>query len=226
MNRFSVWYSEERDKLRGMTFREAFSYIFSYYWLHILIVSVLVAVPIILLTHVMYGNPEYRLYVIFANTRTDAGNDSELWKDYLKFSGSEDAGDEVHFDAQCYIDTSRNLAGDHYFTTFIVLAETGTLDLITMSLSDLEILAQSGRILNLRDPICERLIMKYGDRLIYATDPESGERYPVGVDLSSSLLVTKYGVYAGDCAAGLGVNTSDMDEIMTFLDFLMEGETQ
>ena len=46
----------------------------------------------------------------------------------------------------------------------------------------------------------------------------------MGIDVSDSLLVTKYKVYSGDCALGIGAHSENIKEVEDFLRFILEGK--
>ena len=69
---------------------------------------------------------------------------------------------------------------------------------------------------------CQRA-EKYADRLLWYTpseEEEIEEPFPVGIDISDSLLVTKYKVYPQHAALGIGVNSTRLDAAKVFLDFI------
>ena len=102
---------------------------------------------------------------------------------------------------------------------------TGTLDLIAMEKDDLQKLGERGRLLDLSRPEASEIMAKYKDRLIYAVplDEEySTEPVPIGIDLSDSVLVSKYHIYSDSCAVGVSANCPHMDAVLKFLAFVLE----
>jgi hypothetical protein len=99
-------------------------------------------------------------------------------------------------------------------------------DIVTMERRQLAALGATGRLLDLNSPECAALRERYADRLVYpeANDEEySVEPVPVGIDVSDSLLMTKYHLYgAGDCVLGIGANTGRLDQVETFLNFIFQ----
>lgn len=212
-----------------MSVREAVVYVLTYYWLWILGIAFVVWLAVFLTVHLIAGAPQYRLYAVFANTTADAGNGSALWEDFTSFADFEDDDRKVAFDANCFFDYTRNQGrGNSYYNAFITLADTGTMDLITMAPEQLAALGQSGRLMDLNDPRCAAILEKYGDRLIWyepPADAEETEPVPVGIDLSDSLLVTRYGLYPDGCALGVSAHSERIDAIAAFLEFVLEEGT-
>ncbi len=124
-----------------------------------------------------------------------------------------------------YFDYNRNQArGNEYYNSFISLTDSGTMDLITMFPEQLEPLGESGRLLDWGLDSCDALREKYAGRLIWYQPPEDAEvtdPVPVGIDISGSLLVTKYGIYPESAALGIAAGTTRLDAVGIFLEFIL-----
>ena len=209
--------------LRPMTWRQRLRFVAAYYGLWIAGVVCGGALIIYLAVRIAAGPPQYRLYAVFTNTRADAGSGSALWRDFTEYAGYDLKEKRVEFDAASYFDYTRNQAkGNTYYNAFVTLSDTGTLDLITMEPEQLSALGQSGRLLDWNAEKCGTLRERYADRLIYYQPPE-GEPIPVGIDLSDSLLVTKYRLYTDGCALGLSAQSTRLDSAADFIRFVLEG---
>ena len=71
--------------------------------------------------------------------------------------------------------------------------------------------------------VVSEIYAKYKDHLVYCEpyDEEyEKDLVPVGIDISDSLLITKYHLYEGDCALGISAYTSRPEGVETFLEFL------
>ena len=216
--------SADLKALRTMTWRQRFRFVVAYYGLWIAGIAGGFALVLYLAVHIAAGPPEYHLYAVFANTRADAGNGSALWKDFTAYAGYDLNDKRVEFDANSYFDYTRNQAkGNTYYNAFVTLADTGTLDLITMEPGQLAALGQSGRLLDWDSAACAALRAQYADRLVWYQPPEGAEPVPVGIDLSDSLLVTKYGLYPDGCALGLAAQCPRLDNAAQFIRFVLEG---
>jgi hypothetical protein len=59
--------------------------------------------------------------------------------------------------------------------------------------------------------------------LLYPYDEEYGEdQVPVGIDISDSILMTKYNLYPDSCALGIGAYSEHLDAVEQFLDYIFE----
>ena len=197
-----VW-SEERAKIKALPFKEKIQYIWMYFKIPIIVAFFVIGFGTFLIVRIATNIPDNWLTVTFANTT-------------------------VEFNAESYFDYLQNQArGNAYYNAFVSLADAGEIDAITMSKDSLAALGQSGRLFDLNDEACASLKEKYADRFIYYTpvnDEEHTAPIPVGIDVSDSLLVTKYKVYSGDCALGVGAHSENIKEVEDFLRFILEGK--
>ena len=222
-----VW-SEEWAKIKALPFKEKIQYIWMYFKIPIIVALFVIGFGTFLIVRIATNIPDNWLTVTFANTTARAGTGSEIWKDFTEYAGYDLKQKKVEFNAESYFDYLQNQArGNAYYNAFVSLADAGEIDAITMSKDSLAALGQSGRLFDLNDEACASLKKKYADRFIYYTpvdDEEHTAPIPVGIDVSDSLLVTKYKVYSGDCALGVGAHSENIKEIEDFLRFILEGK--
>ena len=224
--KFRRFYLAEKEKLRGMTSRQKMNYIWTYYWLWILGIVCAVSILGYMIYRAAFSVKDYWFYGMFANTMEDGGNGSQLWKDFVAYADYDTRQKKVEMNAASYFDPS--VAGgtnNSYFQAFVALCEAGDLDVLVMGKEGLEGIGSSGRLLDLEDERIRELVKPYEDRLIYCLpyDEEySTDPVPVGIDISDSLLVSRYHLYEGDCALGISAYTQRTDSVFTFLEFLLE----
>ena len=223
MARFQEWLREERQKLSRLTRNEKATYIWGYYKLWIIGIAAVIAITVGLTVRISHNIPDCWIYVVFANTRESAGNGSPLWEEFVAAEGYDLTRKRVEFDAAAYFDYTKNQArGNRYYEAFVALADAGVLDAVTMEPESLAALGQSGRLLDLNAPICGSIRERYSDRLIWYLPPE-GEAIPVGIDVSDSILMTKYHLYSDGCALGIAVESGNIEQVERFLAFILEG---
>lgn len=212
---------EEVSQLEGAA---KLQYVWDYYKLWIIgVVCTILFIIYFVTARIMTPNDNW-FYITIANTQADAGNGSQLWKDFVEYGGFDTKQKNVYFNTNCFFDPFSEKPND-YYTYFVAYVDAGTLDLITMEKDDLQKLGERGRLLDLSLPEASKIMEKYSDRLIYAVplDTEySTEPVPIGIDLSDTVLVSKYHVYADSCAVGLSAHCPHMDAILTFLSFVLE----
>ena len=130
------------------------------------------------------------------------------------------------FNSEAYFDYADNHArGNVYYEVFVGFTDAGILDAVTMTPEALTELGRTGRLLDLSRPECAAIREKYGERFLYALplDEEySTEPVPVGIDISDSLLVTRYHAYPEGCALGIGALSGHVSAVEQFLDYIFQ----
>ncbi|MBQ1473748.1 MAG: hypothetical protein IIZ32_00435 [Ruminococcus sp.] len=220
-----VW-SEEKEKLKRLPFKEKIRYIWTYFWIPIVAILFVLIFGTFLIVRISTNIPDNWLMVTFANTTAQAGTGSQLWEDFTEHTGYDLKQKKVEFNAESYFDYLKDQAkGNAYYNAFVTLADVGELDAITMESASLAALGQSGRLFDLNDEKCADLKAKYADRFVYYTPTdENGKELdpiPVGIDISDSLLVTKYHLYVDSCALGVGAHSENIKEVGDFLSFVL-----
>lgn len=211
-----------------MSVKEKTAYIAEYYWLWILgIVG-----GAVLLGYMVYRAnftlKESWFYAVYANTTEDGGEGSQLWKDFEAYAGFDLTKKKLVMNAESYFDPSiTGGTNNSYFQAFVALVESGDLDVITMRPEGIEALGVSGRLMDLTGADAGELGAQYTDRLIYALPYDtdySTEPVPIGIDISDSLLVTRYHLYEGECAIGISAYSGHPESVRQFLKFILEEE--
>lgn len=226
--KFGAWYASEKLKLQGLTRKQKLEYILEYYWIAILAAVCLIAGIIYGIYRANFAVTDNWFYAIFANTTADAGKGSELWDDFAAYTGYDLKEKNIEFNAQSYFDPTTTAGTvNSYYEAFVAVLESGDLDVVTLPTQELEAVGSTGRLLDLTDERCASIYEKYQDRLVYCEPNDEdyeASLVPVGIDVSDSLLVTKYGVYekGTDCALGISAYAEHMDAIELFLAFIFE----
>ncbi|MBR3401522.1 MAG: hypothetical protein IKG67_04690 [Parasporobacterium sp.] len=221
----SGFLKKEKKKIKEIQgIQDKLLYIWDYYKLWIVGFLALIVAGIYFLTRLSSAHSEYWFYLILANTMEDVGTGSRLYKEYLEQTDFDLKEKSVAFNNQIYFDFTLNTTGNTYFESFIVLSEAGTLDAITMESNSLTALGQTGRLMDLDSEEAAPIKAKYEDRfLYYETEDEEGNpvSYPVGIDVTDSILMTEYHIYGKTCALGLGINSHNIEATEKFLDYIL-----
>lgn len=222
MNHFLKSEKKKLREIRGV--QEKLLYIWDYYKLWIIGILAAIVVAIYLLSRLNAARADYDFYLILANTMEDVGTGSRFWNGYMEYAGLDQQESNVVFNNEIYFDFTLNTTGNTYFDSFIVFAEAGTLDAITMRADSLVELGQTGRLMDLDSEAAASLREHYGDRFLYLEgEDEEGNpvRYPVGIDISDSILMTDTQLYADSCALGLGYKSQHADAVEKFLEYVL-----
>ena len=226
LERFHIFLEEEKEKIKNMSPGSRIRYIWDYYRLWILGI----ACTVFLLGYVIYRMnftvKDYWFYAMFANTMEDGGNGSPLWKDFVEYAGFDTGLKKVEMNASSYFDPSvSGGTNNNYYQAFVALVESGDLDVVVLGREGLQGIGSSGRLMDLRDVSGADLTDRYADRLVSCV-PRDGayknQEVPVGIDLSDSLLVTKYHLYPDDCVLGIGAFSKRPESVRLFLDFILK----
>ena len=217
-------FSEEKEKVRRLGVKAGAAYIWQYYSLWIVGLTVFLALVLYLVVRFATTPSGFTYYMTLANTRADAGEGSRLWKDYVEFTGYDTSQGRIAFDDESYFDYALDQGrGNTYYNAFVGLVDNGVLDAVTMSTESLTALGRTGRLIDLNREECRSIREKYGDRFLYAlplNTEYSEEPVPIGIDISDSRLVTDYQVYEGDCALGICSESGRIQAAEAFLDFV------
>ena len=226
--RFRSFYLTEKQKLSPMTPRQKLNYIAAYYWLWIAGILGGVFLCGYMIYRANFAIKDYWFYAMYANTMENGGNGSPLWEDFVSYAGYDTGVKKVEMNSASWFDPSiPGGTNNSYFQAFVALAESGDLDVLVMGEEGLKGVGSGGRLLELSDERIRDQMLPYQDRLVYCVpyDEEyEGEPVPVGIDLSDSLLVTKYHLYQGDCVLGISAYTKRPESALLFLDFCLGGE--
>lgn len=229
MNRLRRLYLSEKEKLKGYPLPKKLSYIAEYYWLHILLVTGGIAFAIYFVYHAFFTVKENWFYITFVNSMQDAGEDSELRRDFIDYAGYDLSEKNVLFNSACYFDAARKGGTNNsYYQSFIATIEAGALDAAVMERENFEAVAASGRFQDLSAEEASELFAPYEDLFVYILpydETYSKSEVPAGIDLSESPLVKEYGLYEGSCVLGLSAYSQHPEEVIRFLEYLgLEGK--
>lgn len=223
-------FNREKEKIAGIEgWKAKAEYIWQYYNLWIIGILAAVFFVIFSIQRFFFHVNENWFYIMFTNTYAEVGDHSDLWKGYVEYTGYDLKEKNVVFNNSAYFDYKENVTGNSYFESFVAYTEAGTLDAITMETDSLTALGESGRLMDLDSEACASIKEKYGDRFLYCEpfDEEySTEPVAVGIDVSDSILITKYHVYPNTCGLGIGAKSGDIEAVEAFLDYIFLDEEE
>ena len=225
-NRIRSFFKSESDKLKGLTMKQKLGYVRDYYWLQISLVVIVLTLGSFVIYRVRTTLSDHWFYLMLANTREEAGTNSPLWKGYVDYSGYDLSEKLIEFNDEAWFDYGKNkAAGNKYYEIFVGFTDVGILDAVTMEPDNLTSLGESGRLLDLNADKCTRIREKYKDRFLYAIPYDKEYRtdpVPVGIDISDSILMTRYHLYTEGCAIGIGAQSEHLEAVELFLDYILQ----
>ena len=224
-----TWWTREREKIAALDRKGKIQYIWNYYWLWIVGIGFFLVFGIWFVWRSTTAIRENWIGIAFPNAMTQAGNDSQLWKDYLEYTGYDTKKKNVLFEDKLYFDPTRpGGTANSYYEAFVAMIETGQMDAVTMRRDEMEALGKSGRFLDLSAAPQVEIYEKYQNRLVYSIpydETYSRDPVPIGIDVSDSILLTKYHIYENSCVFAIGTNSRHVDACLEFLYWILDGKT-
>ena len=227
LQRIRSFINSETKKLEGKSLQQKAGYIWDYYKLWIIGIIAFVSFSAFVIHQARTALTDHWFYLMLANTRQEVGTDTSLCKGYVEYSGYDTTEKLIEFNDEAYFDYGKNrAAGNKYYEIFVACTDSGVLDAVTMEPEKLSSLGESGRLMDLRDERCASIYEKYQDRLIYTIPYDkdySTDPVPIGIDVSDSILISEYHIYTDGCAVGIGAQSSNIEAVEKFLDYIYEG---
>ena len=224
MDRLKQSFLREQAKVRQLGCKAGVEYVWQYYHRWIIGTVLFLGLAVFLIVRFMTTPSETAFYLTLANTREDAGTGSALWKGYAAYTGYDPKKVRIIFNSDSYFDYARDQGrGNAYYSLFTGLVDEGVLDAVTMEPDSLTALGSTGRLLDLNRADCAALREKFGGRLLYAIPLDieySASPVPIGIDVSDSILATRYHLYENGCALGIGAGTRRLEAVEAFLDYI------
>ena len=100
MGRLHNWFVGEKKKISSMTPRTAAEYIWDYYKLWIIGIVCLVSLGLFVYGRVSTAMSEHWCYIMFADTRAEAGSGSKIWEDFVEYTGYDTSQKLLEFNAE------------------------------------------------------------------------------------------------------------------------------
>lgn len=229
MRKLRSYLAAEKEKIRILSLKQKIRYITGYYWLWILGIGTALFLTGYVIYRAAFTPKDFWFYGVFANSPVNIGDVSGCRRDFINFAGYDTREKKVEMNAAVWFDPSvRGGTANSYYQAFVATVESGDLDVVVMSSAGLKGIGSSGRLMDLTDERVNDLFQKYEDRIIYCDpyDEDYGtSQVPVGIDVSDSLLVTKYSLYENDCVLGIGAYTKRPENVKSFLAFILSEDS-
>lgn len=219
----------EKEKLKTMGFREKVDYIWTYYRLPI-VASVIILCLIVSFVHNIITMKDTLMYsmVINANTYDNAEeeNDSsqpKLFQDYMNVKGYDLDKYQIDVNTTLMFDPAEDPAysDTRSYSVLTTLMMSGTVDNVMADKNIFDALANSGFLASLTNYLTPEELEAQKDHLIYATDPETEETFPVGISLDDSAVVKNSTLFYNVPVIGFVYGAPHKKESVEFLQYMM-----
>ena len=81
-------------------------------------------------------------------------------------------------------------------------AEAGGADVYLADPETFDLIGSTSNLKDLSTVLPEDIMEKYADKLVYATDEETKEEYPCGIEITGNEWTKETGLYSGECVIG------------------------
>ena len=214
---------EERAKLKTMSWKDRFWYIWEYYKIHLLGLVILGCVIYLIATIIYNQTFDDQLYYVVMNNENPSGSDFEefdqAFKDYMGYGKK----DRITADGSVYLDFSQASSDAFaYMTKVSALVSSRELDIIIADPDTFDHYAESDAFLNLEDALPDDLWEALKDDVHVAVDG-SGNQIPCGIDISQSRFPQETGVtISPSCCFGIVSNSERTDTAISWLRFIFD----
>ncbi len=214
------WIRNEYGKLKALTWKQRFGYIWDYYKPGMVAIIVLIALINIGIT--MYRNihTETILSVYFVDAMYDLDDNEELAEQYLDYIGGLEKNQDFVLDVTIALDTDDSQAAYSSQMKFTTYAAAGSIDVCLIDPVEFETYVDMDFFGDLREVLPEEDLEKWADLLIYRTT-EEGENYPCALDLSSSQILLEHEMYPEGVYGGISANGKKTDNSSSFFEWLL-----
>lgn len=211
---------EEKTKLRELTFKKKFEYIWEYYKVHI-VGTFLFLIFAGSLGNSVYQNIKYEDILscaIVNNTLLEENRDyiSDSFSEYYQL---DEESETLIFDDSFHIDLDQPNESTYASTQkFAAMVAAKSIDTTIADISFFENHADEGVFYDLSTLLSEDLYIQIEDYLYYAKDEEGNEK-PFGLNLSSSHLVKGAGLYIQPPILSVIINSQHPDVAIEFIQY-------
>lgn len=213
---------EEWQKIQQMDRKSAAVYIWDYYKLWIIGIVTFVFLVFYFISAFLNRPKNTLLHVTMVNFYDNVSESSDFYKDFIEYSGFNEEEGEVIFDANVFFNLIRPAdSKSSYFQKTIAFLEAKTTDAVICEYDNLMGIGAGGRFLDLSDEKVKSIYEKYQDRIVYLESEETGEKVPIGIDISDSPVLARMNGYADKCYIAVSAYTERLDAVEVFIDYLL-----
>lgn len=214
---------EEGQKLKNMSWKDRFWYIWEYYKVHFLGLIIFCLV-IYLIGTILYNQTfEDRLYYAVINNASPSSTDFESFNQEFKDAMGYGKKDRVTGDSSVFLnfDDAGSQTDYAYMVKISAMVSGRELDMIITDESTFKHYAASDAFLNLEEVLPEDLQEQLQDQILYAANG-SGEEIPCGLNISNTRFPEATGVsITPNCYMGIVSNTARLDTVIAWIRFIL-----
>lgn len=208
--------------IKEMTGKERVSYIWCYYKVHILVVIAVIASVIGLIYHyATYRTPLLNIMMINRQT-TDTTALNQSLDDFLTENGYPLKSNTIDAKSSLVVDMNDSSSYQQQ-TALEMLIATQSYSAFFSDPENFEVHSEQELFRPITDFMTDEQIARYENDLLYATNSDTGEKYPCGIHLtaeSTPWLETTESY--SDCYFGVLFSNSDDETVSQFVNYVLQ----
>lgn len=217
---------EKKTPFKELSKEAKLQYIWDYYKIHIFVAIVALIFIISLIVHfVTYKEPVLSINLINCSSDSDPADLDDYLDTFLEDEGYNTGNEKVDYtnNINVNMDNLNSCAQDLMNLDMMVAAEASNV-IITDS-KTFEGLAKRSYFIDASSYLDKETLEQYKDNIIYTTDPETNETYPVGIHITDAdnSFATDTKTYV-DYVVGLCYSKDHSDAQKAFIDYLLKTE--
>lgn len=206
--------TERKKTFQEMTVREKIEHIWEYYKLAVFGIIAGVALIIYIIMKILNPDPDMILGVTLVNSYSRMTGESEnIFEQYLLDNGYNPEEETISVNESLYISEGGMGQSDMAsLQALMAWTSVGEIDILAGDENVMNMLGNSGGLLEMEEVLTPAQMEQYGDRLYTTKDPETGQEYVCALKLPEGNLLNKAGYYNGDVWVGIP-STSKRQEL-------------
>lgn len=219
---------EKKVVLKDMEPKDRVSYIWEYYKWYIIVITFAVIFGIYLIFSYATRKEEVA-HVLMVNADLEAvsDDDNRMFDGLLSDNGYNTAKQEVAVNDGLHVDPTGVGQNNYYtFSSILTILEAGGADVYLADPETFDLIGSTSNLKDLSTVLPEDIMEKYADKLVYATDEETKEEYPCGIEITGNEWTKETGLYSGECVIGAAYGDAEdglSEKLISYI--LGEGES-
>lgn len=211
---------EKKTAFKDLSRKAKVQYIWDYYRLHIIAAICLVAFVISMIVHYA-AYRESVLDIVMVNTLNPYEESVSSTDEFFEQEGFTKK-EEVTVDTSITFSDDDNYSTNYYSDQKLTLKlSVGGADVLFAPEFVFQQYADAGSLMPLTDYLTADELEQYKDMIVYATDSETGETPPCGLELNDNQWLSDYGYYTGTVYFGIAYATDNKENAVDFFHYVM-----
>ena len=211
---------EKKTAFKDLSRKAKVQYIWDYYRWHIIAAICLVAFVISMIVHYA-AYRESVLDIVMVNTLNPYEESVSSTDEFFEQEGFTKK-EEITVDTSITFSDDDNYSTNYYSNQKLTLKlSVGGADVLFAPKFVFQQYADAGSLMPLTDFLTEAELEKYKDMIVYATDSETGETFPCGLELNDNQWLSDYGYYTGTVCFGIAYAADNKENAVDFFHYVM-----